>query len=193
MIKQSCHFVLSIALLLAGCSASTFISEMEKTQATADYNACNTIISSWLAALDESNYAELLALESYNKKLSKKKITEIVTNYQNSFGRVKEREFIGAHFWAGKKLISWVPNVDEKMLAHTHQQKSPDDFYRVAPRYFGLLYEGQMFAGFPEGRYVILMYKCVPTNKNYAEEAITLRKPKNGNWQVHGYHIADEV
>ena len=166
---------------------------MEKTQALADYNSCNEIVGTWLATLDESNFSAILSLESYNKKLPQKKIAEIISNYQNTYGQVIKREFLGAHFWSGRKLITWVPNIEEKTLAYIHQQKSIDDFYIIHPKYFGLLSASQMFRGFPAGKYVILMYKSVPTNKNYAEEKITLRKVKDGNWQIHGYHIADDV
>jgi hypothetical protein len=50
-----------------------------------------------------------------------------------------------------------------------------------------------MFTDFKKGMYVILMYKSVPTNKNYAEEKVILWKNEQGNWQIHGYDIADEI
>lgn len=193
MFKQCCVSILFTVLFLSGCSHDASISETEKKQALEDYQACNQLADAWLAKLDSSNYLELTPLVAFDKKSAQKQIHPTIKEYQTIYGQVKKREFLGAHFWSGKKLISWVPNVTEKMLAHIQQQKSSDDFYNIAPKYFGHFFTGQMFFGYPAGRYVVLMYRSVPTNKSYAEEKIILRQPKNGNWQIHEYEIADDI
>jgi len=90
-----------------------------------------------------------------------------------------------------------MPDIEDVYLSHIHATRSEDGFYIVQPKYFGLTSHKQMFSGYPEGDYVMLMYKVSPTNKSYAEERLVFARFRlnnpDGSWQVVDYKIADEI
>lgn len=112
---------------------------------------------------------------------------------RRSAGIVKERNFLGAHIWSGKKLLTWAPGVKPENLAHINQSKAADGFYLVEPKYFGKFRSADLFSGYPRGKYIILMYTSIPTNRQYAEEKLTLWLDDEGKWQVVAYTIADNI
>ena len=57
----------------------------------------------------------------------------------------------------------------------------------------GLQKSSEMFKSFPNGNYVILMYRSIPTNKLAAEEMVILWQDNIDAWQVVSYKIADEI
>lgn len=191
------HVVFAFSLLLLFvCCTKRNIRDIEKKQALEDYATCNQIANEWLYQLDSSNYSHLLSVklpDGYQDNNFKEKTQAVINEAQKSYGKINSRKFIGAHFWSGEKLLTYAPDIEDKNLNHIHARRSVDGFYIVNPRYFGLSSTGQMFSGFPKGKYVLLMYQSSPTSKSYAEERLTLWYNPQGSWQVLDYKIADEI
>jgi hypothetical protein len=188
-------FVFSLFLLFVGCSERN-ISDNDKKQALDDYTVCNQTANEWLNQIDNSNYSHLLSVElpdGYKDNNFEEKTLAVINEAQKIYGKINSRKFIGAHFWSGNKLITYAPDLEYKTLNHIDAEKSPDGFYIVKPRYFGLSSYRQMFSSYPKGKLVILMYQSSPTNKSYAEERLTLWYNPQGMWQVLDYKIADEI
>ncbi len=176
-------FVFSLLLFNFGCSERK-ISDYEKKEALQDYTACTQLADQWLFKLDSSDYYHLLTLkiaDEINIKNIKDSVLIYINKVQKTYGKINSRKLIGAHMWSGKKLLTYVPDIEEKILIRINMERSEDGFYIVNPKYFGLASAGQMFARFPEGKYVVLMYRSVPINKSYAEEALTLRYNPGGS------------
>jgi hypothetical protein len=172
------------------------INENEKKEALQNYTACTQLADKWLLKLDSSDYQHLLTLKitDENKvKNIKDSVLIYINKVQKTYGRINSRKFIGAHMWSGKKLITYMPDIEEKVLIRTNMERSEDGFYIVNPKYFGLASAGQMFASLPEGKYVVLMYRSVPTNKSYAEEALILQYNPSASWEVFTYEISDDI
>jgi hypothetical protein len=188
-------YVFSLLLFSFGFTQSE-ISDQEKKEALADYTICKQIADQWLFKLDSSNYSYLFSIKFPEeiKVENLKELTQSAINHaQTVYGRVNSREFIGAHIWSGKKLLTYYPGVDEQFFKHMNIKRADDGFYIIDPKYMGLSSADQMFASFPKGKYIILMYKSYPTNKSYAEEAVVLWNNPIGKWQVFTYKIADDI
>jgi hypothetical protein len=188
-------FVLSLLLFNFGCSERK-ISDIEKKEALKTYTACTQVADQWLFKLDSSDYSQLLNLkiaDVIKVKNMKDSILVYINKIQKTYGKINSRKFIGAHIWSGKKLLTYIPGIEEKILIRTNMERSEDGFYIVNPKYFGFTYAGQMFASFPKGKYVVLMYRSVPVNNSYAEEALILRYYPNGSWEVFTYKISDDI
>lgn len=188
-------FAFSLLLLFISCSKRN-ISDNEKKQALEDYAICNQIANKWFNQLDSSNYSHLLSVklpDGYKINNFKEKTLSIINEAQKLYGKINSRKLKGAHIWSGKKLLTYVPDIEDKYLTHINAVRSKDGFYIVNPRYFGLSSAGQMFYGFPKGKYVILMYQSSPTNKSYAEERLTLWFNPQGAWQVLDYKISEDI
>jgi hypothetical protein len=187
-------FALSLLLLFVGCTKRN-ISDNEKKQALEDYTSCNQLANEWLNQLDSSHYYHLLSVklpDGYQDNNFKEKTLAVINEAQEVYGKINSRKIIGAHFWSGIKLLTYAPNIEDKILNRIHARRSTDGFYIVNPRYFGLASSGQMFSDFPKGKYVILMYQSSPTNKSYAEEKLTLWYNPQGSWQVLDYEISED-
>jgi hypothetical protein len=183
----------AVILLLSDCSK---ISNKEKNDAKNIFNDCSKIAELWLNELDENGYSHLNKLklaDLLKKEVSEDELRSYISNNERIFGRVNKREFIGAHFWLNKKLISYFPLLDKTLLKRIGKTEARDGFYRVNPRYMGLKRSADMFRSFPEGNYVIMMYKSIPTNKQTAGEKVILWKDNAGIWQVVSYIIADDI
>lgn len=188
-------FAFSLLLIFISCSKRN-ISDNEKKQALEDYSICNQVANEWLKQLDSSNYAHLLSvkLPAGSKSNNFKENTQsIINEAQKVYGKINSRKCMGAHFWSGKKLITYAPDLEDKYLTYIKAPRSADGFYLVNPRYFGLLSARQMFSAFPKGKYVLLGYQSSPTNKSYAEERLTLWYNPQGTWQVIDYKISDDI
>jgi hypothetical protein len=189
-----CILLYSLLLFSLGCSEIK-INESEKKAALQDYMECRQLADKWLSKLDSSDYTHLSTLKIADE-IKVKNIEDSITSYINkvrkTYGKINSRKFIGAHIWSGKKLLTYMPEIEEKILIRTNNNRSEDGFYVVNPRYFGLSSAGQMFAGFPKGKYVVLMYSSLPTIKSYAEEALILWN-NQGNWEVFTYKISDDI
>lgn len=174
----------------------------DKKQALENFNVCKKLADKWLKALDSTDYSHLYSIELPDGKYDEK-YDEMVVAYINEkrreYGRVTGRTLLGSHiyFHSEQITLTYIPEIQEKYLAHINATMSEDGFYIVEPKYFGLTSYKQMFSGLPEGDYVILMYKVTTTNKPYAEEQLTFIKAKNNNpdgvWKVAGYKLADEI
>jgi hypothetical protein len=123
-----------------------------KKQALDDYTVCSQIVNEWLNQLDSSDYSHLLSVElpvGYKDNNCEEKTLAVINEAQKAYGKINSRKFIGAHFWSGNKLITYASNLEYKTLTHIDAEKSPDGFYIVKPRYFGLSSYRQMFLGYP--------------------------------------------
>jgi hypothetical protein len=147
-------FVFSLILLISGC-AERKISDNEKKQALKDYSVCQNLAERWLFKLDSSDYTYLTTIKFPDESMIKN-IKDTLLFYaskaEKAYGKISSRTFIGAHMWSGKKLLTYMPDIEEKTLIRTHTEKSEDGFYIVNPKYFGLSSAGQMFSGFPKGK-----------------------------------------
>lgn len=188
-------FAFSLLLIFISCTKRN-MSDIEKKQALEDYAVCNQIANEWLNQLDSSNYSHLLSVklpDGYMDNNFKEKTLSVIAEAQKVYGKINSRKLGGAHFWSGKKLLTYAPNLEDKYLTHINARRSADGFYLVNPRYFGLSLARQMFSGFPKGKYVILMYQSSPTYKSYAEERLTLWFNPHGSWQVMDYKISEDI
>jgi hypothetical protein len=183
--------VFSLLLFNFSCSERN-ISDNEKKEALQEFSICTKIANHWFFKLDSSEFHHLETLKITNG-VNKDSVLSFINKIQKTYGRIESREFMGAHIWSGKKLLTYFPNVEEKVLVHYNMKRSEDGLYNIDPKYFGLSSAGQMFAGFPKGRYVILMYQSVPTNKSYAEEALVLKYDPSNRWEVFTYKISDDI
>jgi hypothetical protein len=183
----------ALILLLSNCSQ---ISNKEKSDAKNIYTNCSQIAVLWLNELDKNGYSYLTRLklsDLLKKEINEDEIKNYIINNERIFGKVKERKFIAAHFWLDNKLITYFPNYDETLLKRVGKVEAKDGFYRIDPKNMGLQKSGDMFKSFPDGNYVILMYRSIPTNKMAAEEMVILWQDNIDTWQVVSYKIADEI
>jgi hypothetical protein len=183
----------ALILLQPNCSQ---ISNNEKNNAKNIYTNCSQIAELWLNDLDKNGYSYLTKLKSADllkKELNEDEIKDFFLNNERIFGKVKERKFIGVHFWLDNKLLTYFPNYDKTLLKRIRKVEAKDGFYKIDPKYMGLQKSSDMFKSFPNENYVILMYKSIPTNKQAAEEMIILWQDNIDTWQVVSYKIADEI
>ncbi|MGE5457938.1 MAG: hypothetical protein ACM3RX_06250 [Methanococcaceae archaeon] len=183
--------VCSLLLFNISCTEKQ-ISDNEKKEALQEYTTCAKIADQWFIKLDSSEYQHLETLKIANG-VDKDSVLSFINKIQKTYGRIQSREFLGAHIWSGKKLLTYIPIIEEKLLLRTKMQRSEDGFYIVNPKYFGFTNSGQMFARFPKAKYVVLMYRSVPTNISYAEEAVVLQYNSVGRWEVFTYKISDDI
>jgi hypothetical protein len=50
-----------------------------------------------------------------------------------------------------------------------------------------------MFSAFPKGKYIVLIYRAIPKNKSFAEEALIFSQSQQGKWQVLTCVISDNI
>jgi hypothetical protein len=191
MKTQSFIIVFSLLLLSFSCSEKS-ISDKEKEQALERFTICKQIAAEWLAKLDSTNYNSVSTLPLITDA-SGSEVTAYIQQAQKVYGKVNSRKLLGAHIEIGRKLVTYAPEIEDKYLNHVKTARSVDGFYLVKPRYFGLRSSRQMFSKFPAGEHVLLMYQSSPTNKSYAEEGVVLWENPQGNWEIAGYTLADEI
>lgn len=191
MKTRSLICVFSLLLFNFSCTENK-TSDIEKIEALEQYTTCTKIADQWFLKLDSSEYHHLETLKIANG-VNKDSVLSFINKIQKTYGRIKIREFLGAHIWSGKKLLTYFPDLEEKVLLHYNMKRSEDGFYIVNPKYFGFTYAGQMFAEFPKAKYVVLMYRSVPTNESYAEELLILQYNSVGSWEVFTYKISDDI
>lgn len=184
-------------LMSVSCSKKETV-ENAKKQAFEDFSVCSQLADSWLKTLDSTEYSHIKSIQPLSGEYDAK-ISSFINEARIAYGKIAERELLVSHiyFYSNQSLLTYSPDIDERYLAHIHAVRSDDGFYIVLPKYFGLSSYKQMFSGYPEGDYVMLIFKVTPTNKPYAEERLTfLRSRSNnpdGSWRVADYKIADEV
>jgi hypothetical protein len=191
MKKRYFLFVFCLLLFTFG-RAESQISDREKKEALQNYTKCRQVADQWLFKLDSSEYHHLENLK-ITSGFSKDSVLSFINKFQKTYGRIKSRDFLGAHIWSGEKLLTYFPAIGEKVLLHYNMKRSEDGFYIINPKYFGFTYAGQMFAKFPKAKYVALMYRSVPTNESYAEELVILQYNSVGSWEVFTYKISDDI
>ena len=182
-----------LILLLPNCSQ---ISNKEKNDVKNVYTNCSQIAELWLNELDKNGYSYLTKLklaDLVKKEINEDEIKNYIIDNESIFGKVKERKFIAAHFWLYNKLLTYFPNYDKTLLKRVGKAEAKNGFYKIDPKYMGLQKSTDMFKSFPNGNYVILMYKSIPTNKQAAEEMIILWQNNIDTWQVVSYKIADDI
>lgn len=185
----------SLFLFNSGCTERE-ISANEKKEALNDYAACSQLAEQWFSELDRSDYYHLLTLKILNEakiKYLEDSVLAYINTAQETYGKINSRKFIGAHMWSGEKLLTYMPDIEEKFLIRINMERSEDGFYIVNPKYFGLVSAGQMFASYPKGKYLVLMYQSIPTNKSYGEEMLILRYRPDGSWEAYTYEISDDI
>ena len=182
-----------LILLIPNCSQ---ISNKEKNDVKNVYTNCSQIAELWLNELDKNGYSYLTKLklaDLVKKEINEDEIKNYIIDNESIFGKVKERKFIAAHFWLYNKLLTYFPNYDKTLLKRVGKAEAKNGFYKIDPKYMGLQKSADMFKSFPNGNYVILMYKSIPTNKQAAEEMIILWQNNIDTWQVVSYKIADDI
>jgi len=182
-----------LILLIPNCSQ---ISNKEINDAIIIYTNCSQIAELWLNELDKNGYSYLTKLklaDLVKKEINEDEIKNYIIDNESIFGKVKERKFIAAHFWLYNKLLTYFPNYDKTLLKRVGKAEAKNGFYKIDPKYMGLQKSADMFKSFPNGNYVILMYKSIPTNKQAAEEMIILWQNNIDTWQVVSYKIADDI
>lgn len=182
-----------LILLIPNCSQ---ISNKEKNDVKNVYTNCSQIAELWLNELDKNGYSYLTKLklaDLVKKEINEDEIKNYIIDNESIFGKVKERKFIAAHFWLYNKLLTYFPNYDKTLLKRVGKAEAKNGFYKIDPKYMGLQKSTDMFKSFPNGNYVILMYKSIPTNKQAAEEMIILWQNNIDTWQVVSYKIADDI
>jgi hypothetical protein len=193
-----CSLLISLFALMFSITGCSQITDNDKIEAKEIYTICSRVAETWLKELDSNGYSYLNNLKLSD--LVKTKMTEkdeaelqnIITNAEKVFGGVRERKFIGAHFWLNGKMLTYLP-VFNKRLARMGKAEANDGFYQIEGSYFGLQKSSDMFKTFPEGDFIILMYDAVPRNKAKAEEMIILGRDSKNSWQVVSYEIADDI
>lgn len=184
-------------LMLVSCSNKETVG-YDKKQAFENYSVCRQLADSWLKKLDSTDYSHVKSIQPLTSVYDME-ISSFISEARTVYGKITERKLLGAHmyFYSNQSLLTYVPEIDERYLAHIHAVRSEDGFYSVLPKYFGLRSHKQMFSGLPEGDYVVLMYKVLPTNKSYAEERLTFIRARWNNsdrsWRLADYKIADEI
>lgn len=182
-----------LILLIPNCSQ---ISNKEKNDVKNVYTNCSQIAELWLNELDKNGYSYLTKLklaDLVKKEINEDEIKNYIIDNESIFGKVKKRKFIAAHFWLYNKLLTYFPNYDKTLLKRVGKAEAKNGFYKIDPKYMGLQKSTDMFKSFPNGNYVILMYKSIPTNKQAAEEMIILWQNNIDTWQVVSYKIADDI
>lgn len=174
-----------------GCSGQK-TEEPDKATALKNYTTCKQLADEWFRKLDSTDFSSLLSVYRV-RAVPDEEVLSYINEVRREFGKVKGRTPLGAHIYDGKNLLTYVPDVEDGFLAHINAARSEDGFYIVQPKYFGLTSYGAMFSGLPEGEYVMLMSKVLPSNKSYAEEEVIFWKNPDGAWQVVYYKIADEI
>lgn len=172
--------------------------EKDISEAVNYYNDCHKVATIWFSEFEKEGYRILLKFklpESFrsNWKWKEEGIIGWANENEKVFGKVKERKFMGAHVWLGDKLLTWAPGADDHLVARLEKPEVKDHFCVINPRFMGLKKASDMFRNFPDGKYVILMYKSVPSCKQYAEEKVILWQNETGIWQVVSYAIADDI
>lgn len=193
-----CSLLISLFALMFSITGFSQITDNDKIEAKEIYTICSRVAETWLKELDSNGYSYLNNLKLSD--LVKTKMTEkdeaelqnIITNAEKVFGGVRERKFIGAHFWLNGKMLTYLP-VFNKRLARMGKAEANDGFYQIEGSYFGLQKSSDMFKTFPEGDFILMMYDAVPKNKPKAQEMITLWRGSKDNWQVVSYEIADDL
>jgi hypothetical protein len=190
MKTQKLTLLLSLLILSIHCSGQNE-TDSEKKKALESFTICKQISDDWLTKLDSTNFSHLSTIEA--PQVEKNRVSEYIDEVRKVYGKIKDRKFIGSHIWSDNILLTYIPEIGNEQLEHYNMVKSKDGFYVIQPKYFGLESYNQMFSGFPDGEYVLLMFKVFPTYKDYAEEMLILWHNPNGNWQVAGYKIADDI
>lgn len=195
---KKCRLTISLFALMFSITGCSQITDNDKIEAKEIYTNCSPVAETWLKELDLNGYSYLNNLKLSD--LAKTKMTEkdeaelqnIITNDEKAFGGVRERKFIGAHFWLHERLLTYIPVFDNR-LGRMGKTEAKDGFYQIKPRYMGLQKSSDMFKTFPKGDFIILMYDAVPRNKAKAEEMIILGRDSKNSWQVVSYEIADDI
>lgn len=196
--KTAQMILIIIALFISSGYSKKNTADYEKEEALKNFTVCSRLANDWLKKLDSTDYSYLSFLGS-RLGGNEIEISSYINKVRMEYGKINSRELLGSHiyFYSNQKMLTYAPDIEESYLAHIHAVRSEDGFYIVEPKYFGLTSYRQMFAGLPEGDYVMLMYKVSPTNKSYAEELLIFVRARWNNpdssWQVTGYKIADEI
>lgn len=168
----------------------------DKEKAMESYTVCRQLADEWFMKLDSTDFSYLLSIEPL-KGGSRQQISSYINEMRSVYGKITGRKFLGSHIYSNQTLLTYAPYIEDRHLAHIHAGRSDDGFYIVQPKYFGLTTYRRMFSGFPEGDYVMLMYKISSTNKSYAEERLTFARGRlnnpDGIWKVVDYKISDEI
>jgi len=190
--------LISLFALMSSFTGYSQTNDNDKIEAKNIYTICSPVAELWLKELDSTGYSYLNELKLSD--LAKTQMTQeleaelqkIILNNEQTFGGVRERKFIGAHFWLHERLLTYFPVFDNR-LARMGKAEATDGFYDIEPRYMGLQNSSDMFKSFPKGDYIILMYDATPKNKPKAEEMVILWRDSKDAWQVVSYEIADDI
>jgi hypothetical protein len=127
-----------------------------------------------------------------NENALEAELTKWADTNEKVFGAVKNRKFIGVHIWLNGKLLTWLPNVDRTVAERIKKNEVRDHFCEIDPQNIGYMKASDIFRGFPDGNYAILIYSAVPMRKQSAEERLTVWQDPHGIWHVINYTISND-
>ncbi|MGE5406264.1 MAG: hypothetical protein ACM3NR_01020 [Methanosarcina sp.] len=182
--------LLFAVLFFSESSSQKSVTDYDKKKAFEKYTACRQISDEWLKNLD-SSYSLLLSIKPI-KYVSITDISSYIDSLQETYGKIIDRKFLLSLIWSDEILFTYAPDIDQSYLNHFNAERSKDGFYLVEPKYFGLVSNSQMFAGFPSGDYVILLNKISTSKVEYVEERLILWHKTEGSWQIVAYDIRND-
>jgi hypothetical protein len=143
--------------------------------------------NNWLEILGDIGYDALISQQfppPFNNimsdTVSKDKMQSRINWMEEEFGKVKARDFYGAHVLINDKLLTYVP---DKMKS----------FKQISPKRLGVDKINDLYKDQIAGTYVLLIYVSKPTKKERAEELIVMWLDKNNKWNFVDYYIDDEI
>jgi len=193
MKKVRLRFALFLVAFLSGCSSQNTTNEIEKIQAALDYERTEKIAESWLGQLDSTGYDQIASIQIITDNMPSDLVADFIEEKRTLYGNIKNRTFVEYHIWTGKKLITYIPNIDDEALARMNLSRSADGFYDLDPAFFSLIRTTSLFRDHAKKRYMQLLYKTATEKEASVHEALTLWINGGGVWEVVSYNIGQDI
>jgi hypothetical protein len=182
------NIIVSLFILFSILSCdNTRTTKYQKIEAELCMKGAMDEANNWLDILDNIGYDALInhKLPSPFDKIvtdtvNKGKMQSRVNWMEEKFGKIKARDFYGAHVLIKDKLLTYVP---DKMKG----------FEQISPQRLGVDRINDLYKDQIAGTYVLLVYVSKPTKKERAEELIVMWLDNNSKWNFVDYYIDDEI
>ncbi|MGE5448950.1 MAG: hypothetical protein ACM3PR_11345 [Bacteroidales bacterium] len=180
-----------LVIMIISCSVSSKKNDALIKEAEMDMKGAIVEADHWLADLNKYGYSlyfdqhfppvfEKAIFESMDSIKKQEEIQKWISQVEQEFGKVKERELIGVHIITEGKLL-------------TNEVHGRKGFKQISPGRLGLNNISQLYLKNIEGTYAYFMYESKPTKKDRAEELIVLWRDTNNKWNFITYKIADDI
>jgi len=193
MKKVSLRFVLYLVVFLSSCSIQNTTTEKEKMQAMQDYDTTGIIAETWLGQLDSIGYKQIATIKLITDSTPYAQLAAFIVEKDKQYGKITDRTFVEYHIWTGKKLITYVPDIDAETLARMNLSRSTDGFYDLSPAFFSLIRTSETFRKHAARRYMQLLYRTSTEYKENVREALTLWLDSGSGWEVVHYNIGEDI